>query len=146
MPDWVNQAYLEYSKRLSGECNLQLVEIPAAKRSKNNCAEKIMREEGVRILASVPNNTYILALDVKGKSWTTNALAKKMGQWMQMGKDISLLIGGPDGLSEACATTADEHWSLSTLTFPHPLVRVILAEQLYRAYSILKNHPYHRAG
>ncbi len=146
MPGWVNQAYEEYAKRLSGECNLMLTEIPAGKRTKNGPAEKIVQDEGSRLLSSLPKQAHIIALDVKGKSWSTETLARNMGRWMQHGKDVSLLVGGPEGLSNDCLKFADQHWSLSPLTFPHPLVRVILAEQLYRAYSLLKNHPYHRAG
>lgn len=146
MPDWVSAGYEEYAKRLNGECQLCLNELPAAKRSKNSAVEKIIEDESQRLLASVPRQNHIVALDNQGKSWSTENLAKQMSQWMQSGKDVSLLVGGPDGLSRVCLQRADQVWSLSPLTFPHPLVRVILAEQLYRAYSVLKNHPYHRAG
>jgi len=146
MPSWVEQGYQEYAKRMLGDCQLILDEIPAGKRSKNASTAKIVEEEGVRLLKSLPKQSHIVTLDVKGWPWSTEQLAKNMGQWMQDGKDISLLVGGPEGLSKDCQNAAHQSWSLSALTFPHPLVRVILAEQLYRAYSILKNHPYHRAG
>jgi len=88
----------------------------------------------------------VIALDVLGKSWSTEQLSGQLDQWLASGQDIVLLVGGPEGLSKACLQRADQKWSLSALTFPHPLVRVILAEQLFRAWSILSNHPYHRGG
>lgn len=146
MPGWVGQGYEEYAKRLTGECSLLLREIQPSKRSRNTSPDRIVEEEGTRLIESLPKTVHVVALDVLGKPWTTEQLADSMKNWMQFGKDVSLLVGGPDGLSSECLQRADQKWSLSPLTFPHPLVRVIVAEQLYRAYSIIKNHPYHRAG
>ncbi len=146
MPAWVSLGYNEYAKRLSGECSLVLKEVSAGKHSKNASTQQIIDAQGVRLISSLPHRAHVVALDVNGTHWSTEQLAKIMSIWMHQGKDISLLIGGPEGLSENCLQRADQRWSLSALTFPHPLVRIILAEQLYRAYSIIKNHPYHRAG
>ena len=145
MPAWVEQGYQEYAQRMPAEVELVLREISPGKRGKNADISRIMQEEGQRIQMAIPKNNHIVALDVKGKAWSTEQLAQRLGQWMQSGQDVALLVGGPDGLSQACRDQADEYWSLSPLTFPHPLVRVILAEQLYRAWSVLRNHPYHRA-
>jgi 23S rRNA (pseudouridine1915-N3)-methyltransferase len=146
MPDWIEQGYEEYARRLKGECTLSLKEIPPGKRGKSVSVSRTIEEEGQRLLGSIPKGAHVVALDVLGKAWSTEQLASSMTRWMQQGQTISLLVGGPEGLSEACVQRADQRWSLSALTFPHPLVRVIVAEQLYRAYSINKNHPYHRAG
>ncbi len=145
MPAWVEQGYQEYAQRLPAEAQLLLREISPGKRGKNADISRIMQEEGQRIQSAISKNNHIVALDVKGKAWSTEQLAARLGQWMLSGQDVALLVGGPDGLSQACLDQADEYWSLSPLTFPHPLVRVILAEQLYRAWSVLRNHPYHRA-
>jgi 23S rRNA (pseudouridine1915-N3)-methyltransferase len=97
------------------------------------------------MLKAIPKGCRIVALDVGGKAWSTEQLSDQLGQWMGAGPDIALLVGGPEGLAEACLQQADGRWSLSPLTLPHPLVRVVVAEQLYRAWSLLRNHPYHRA-
>lgn len=97
------------------------------------------------MLAAIPADCYVVALDVKGKSWSTEVLASRLQDWMASGRELSLLVGGPDGLSPACLARADQLWSLSSLTFPHALVRVIIAEQFYRAWTITTGHPYHRA-
>ena len=145
MPSWVEQGYREYAQRMPSEARLELKEIAPGKRGKNADIKRIVQDEGQRLQQSIPKNSRIVVLDVKGKSWSTEQLAERLGDWMQSGQDVSLLVGGPEGLSSECMTLADERWSLSALTFPHPLVRVILAEQLYRAWSVLRNHPYHRA-
>ncbi|MDH5766317.1 MAG: 23S rRNA (pseudouridine(1915)-N(3))-methyltransferase RlmH [Gammaproteobacteria bacterium] len=145
MPSWVEQGYLEYAQRLPSEAKLELKEIAPGKRGKNADLKRIIQEEGQRIIANIPKNSYKVVLDVKGKPWSTEQLAEQLGQWMQSGQDICLMVGGPEGLSDECRMLGQEYWSLSSLTFPHPLVRVIVAEQLYRAWAILKNHPYHRA-
>lgn len=145
MPDWVEQGYLEYAKRLPRECELVLKEIAAGIRGKNSDVARIVRDEGERMLRVLPPNSHIVALDVGGKAWSTEELAAALKRWMECGQHVSLLVGGPDGLSDDAKAQARENWSLSTLTFPHPLVRVILAEQIYRAWSILQHHPYHRA-
>ena len=145
MPAWVEQGYQEYAQRMPAEAQLVLREISPGKRGKNADISRIRQDEGLRIQAAIPKNNHVVALDIKAKAWSTEQLAQRLGQWMQSGQDVALLVGGADGLSQQCLDQADEYWSLSPLTFPHPLVRVILAEQLYRAWSVLRNHPYHRA-
>lgn len=146
MPDWVTQGYNEYAHRLPAKCSLHLKEIPAEKRSKNSNIKAVMQKEADKLTAAIPNNCRVVALDVKGQAWSTEKLATRLQNWMMGGQDIALLVGGPDGLTDELLALAQEKWSLSKLTFPHPLVRVILAEQLYRAFTITENHPYHRAG
>ena len=145
MPDWVVKGYLEYAKRLPSDCPLQLHEIPAQKRAKGADLKRIADQEGQRMLDAVPKGAWVIALDEQGVSWATSKLAGQLSAWQQQGRDIALLVGGPEGLSSMCRKRADQIWSLSGLTLPHPLVRVIVAEQLYRAWSINNNHPYHRA-
>jgi len=144
MPSWVQQGYEEYAKRLPRECELLLKEIAPGKRGKNNDIARIVKDEGERMLAAIPNSAHIVALDIPGKPWTTPDLAKAMERWFAGGQPIALLIGGPDGLAESAKQRTQEFWSLSNLTFPHPLVRIIVAEQLYRAWSLINHHPYHR--
>lgn len=144
MPDWVTKGYIEYAKRLNGDCRLKLVEIAPGKRGKNADLARIKKTEGDKLLAAIPKGCLVVVLEVKGKPWSTETLSKQLDNWLHSGQDVALLIGGPEGLSDACVARADVKWSLSPLTLPHPLVRVLLSEQLYRAYSILKNHPYHR--
>ncbi|HEY3487726.1 MAG TPA: 23S rRNA (pseudouridine(1915)-N(3))-methyltransferase RlmH [Gammaproteobacteria bacterium] len=144
MPAWVNEAYQEYAKRLPDECRLQLIEIPALKRFKADNPQQILQQEGKKILEKIPSRARRVALDEHGRALDTRMLAQRLQAWMQGGTDIALLVGGPEGLSTECKEAADETWSLSALTLPHPLVRVIVAEALYRAWSVLKNHPYHR--
>jgi len=145
MPGWVEQGYREYAQRLPAETRLELKEIAPGKRGKNADIARIVQDEGQRMQAAIPKNSRIVSLDVGGSCWSTEQLAQRLDDWMQSGQDVSLLVGGPEGLSDDCRSLAQESWSLSPLTFPHPLVRVILAEQLYRAWSVLRNHPYHRA-
>ena len=145
MPAWVTDGYQEYAKRMPRECSLQLHEIIPAKRGKSGSPSQWMREEGERILAAIPDNHHVVALDVQGKSWDTEALAEQLKSWMADGRDVSLIVGGPDGITDECLKRANQRWSLSALTLPHPLVRIVLAEQLYRAWTVLQNHPYHRA-
>jgi 23S rRNA (pseudouridine1915-N3)-methyltransferase len=145
MPDWVNTAYHEYASRMPPECRLELREITAGKRGKTVDTGRILKQECNGLLNAVPSDHRLIALDVKGRAWSTEELSVQMDRWMQDGRDVSLMIGGPEGLDAECRKRAEQHWSLSPLTFPHPMVRVIVAEQLYRAWSILRNHPYHRA-
>ncbi|MBK1674380.1 23S rRNA (pseudouridine(1915)-N(3))-methyltransferase RlmH [Ectothiorhodospira shaposhnikovii] len=145
MPGWVTEAYREYAGRLPAECSLELREIPSPRRGRNAPVERLREEEGERLLAAVPRDCWVVALDEKGRGLDTAGLSRQLDQWMQSGRDVALLVGGADGLSDACRARADFKWSLSPLTFPHPLVRVILAEQIYRGWSLLRNHPYHRA-
>ena len=145
MPSWVKTGYDEYAKRLPRECELVLKEIPLAQRGKNCDITRLISEEGERMRAAIPAQAQVVALEVTGKSWSTPELASAMKRWLENGRPVALLVGGPDGLDASVKAKASEYWSLSALTFPHPLVRIILAEQLYRAWSILNNHPYHRA-
>ena len=143
-PDWVTAGFAEYQKRMPRECELTLNEVSVAKRKSNTSVAQLKEMEGAQMLDRIKPRSHVVALDVKGKGWSTEQLADKLKRWMSEAPSVSLLVGGPDGLSEGCMARADESWSLSALTFPHFLVRVILAEQLYRAVSIINNHPYHR--
>jgi len=145
MPRWVTEGYEEYSKRMPRECQLVLKEIEVAKRGKAAGPQQFMQDEAKRLAAAIPKGALVVALDVRGKAWSTEALADKLGEWMQSGQDVALLVGGPDGIDPSCMQLASERWSLSPLTLPHPLVRVLLAEQLYRAWTLTQGHPYHRA-
>jgi 23S rRNA (pseudouridine1915-N3)-methyltransferase len=145
MPDWVEAGWCDYARRLPPQCALRLVEIEPGHRGKGASIEAARREEGERLLAAIPKGAQVVALDVTGTTWSTEQLAAELGRWLAEGRDLALLVGGPDGLADACLARAERRWSLSPLTFPHALVRVILAEQLYRAWSLLKGHPYHRA-
>ncbi|MES9899381.1 MAG: 23S rRNA (pseudouridine(1915)-N(3))-methyltransferase RlmH [Sedimenticola sp.] len=145
MPRWVQEGYQEYAKRMPQECSLQLVEIAPGHRGKSADVARTVRDEGERMLKAIPRNCRVVALDVKGKAWSTEQLSSQLGGWMGEGQDLALLVGGPEGLAAECLQRADNRWSLSPLTMPHPLVRVVVAEQLYRAWSLLRNHPYHRA-
>ena len=144
MPAWVKSGYEEYAKRLPKECELLLKEITPGQRGKNCDLARIIKEEGERVTAAIPANAYIVALELTGKSMSTPELAFSLSRWQELGKVIVLLVGGPDGLADSVKSKSVELWSLSRLTFPHPLVRIIVAEQLYRAWSLLHNHPYHR--
>lgn len=144
MPAWVEQAYDEYAKRMPPENKLKLIEISAAKRNKNSDITRLTQLEGDKMLEQIPKGAKVIALDVLGVSCSTQELATELKSWHACGQDIALLVGGPDGLSNECLKRAQQKLSLSKLTLPHPLVRVVLAEQLYRASSILKGHPYHK--
>jgi 23S rRNA (pseudouridine1915-N3)-methyltransferase len=144
MPEWVEAAYTEYARRLPHECRLTLHAIPAGKRGKGADLARLTRDEGARQLAAVPTGSRVVALDRNGRELDTRALAGRIEKQLGAGNDLALLVGGPEGLAPECLAAAHEHWSLSKLTLAHPVVRVVLAEQLYRAWSILKNLPYHR--
>ena len=155
MPAWVVDNCADYFRRMPSELSVVLIEVAAEKRSKNQSVEAIRRRETQRLLQAVPVANTIVALDERGQSVSTDGLAKKLDHWQMDGRDVSFLIGGPDGLDFSVAalekpnSTKTRHWpdwrwSLSNLTFTHPMVRVILAEQLYRAWSISVGHPYHR--
>lgn len=145
MPAWVGQGVAEYGKRLPRELQLLWREIPLAKRGRDGAALSVCAAEGEQILKAIPPGERVIALDVLGKRISTEQLAQQLAAWQMSGDNYSILIGGPDGLSPACLARADLCWSLSDLTLPHPLVRIVLAEQLYRAWTITVNHPYHRA-
>ena len=144
MPAWVSQGVEEYGKRMPRELRVEWKELPLAARGKGSNARQLKEKEGEQILRTIPAGDRVIALDVRGKSLATEALAKQLADWQMSGDNYSLLIGGPDGLSQACLDRAEGRWSLSELTLPHPLVRILLAEQLYRAWTITVNHPYHR--
>ncbi len=143
-PAWVENAVNEYSKRLSGDTSVNLIDVPPGDRTKQSDLDKVKKQEADTILKAIPKNSYTIALDEKGKSKTTHNIADKLDEWTVMNQPVCFIIGGPDGLDAAIKSTANETWSLSDLTLPHAMVRVILVEQLYRAFCILKGHPYHR--
>lgn len=136
MPTWVNEAYQEYQKRLLPEIHLQLKEIAVQRSTELECQHMIN---------AIKPGSYTIALDSRGKQFTSEQCAEQLNHWKHLAKPINILIGGPEGYTLETLAKADATWSLSALTFPHPIVRIILAEQLYRAQSILKGHPYHRA-
>jgi len=148
MPSWVNEGIQDYVKRFNREFSVAFVEIPlgerSAKKGKSQDKAKAITKEGQLMLAAIQPREYVIALDVKGAAWSTEQLSQQMGRWQMEGNNIALLVGGPDGLAPECLAKAQQHWSLSALTLPHPLVRVLLVEQLYRSWTILKNHPYHK--
>ena len=145
MPHWVQEGYTEYARRMPPHLGLELQELPLAPRGKSGSAESYREGEADRILAALSPGDYLIALDVRGKTHSTEQVARRLANWEMQGiKRAVFLIGGPDGLSGRCLQRADETWSLSNLTLPHPLVRVVLAEQLYRACMINAGHPYHR--
>lgn len=144
MPAWVEAGFNEYAKRFSGDCQLQLQELAMSKRHKNMQPEQHKEKEAQTILAAIKKDDYVVVLDVLGKAISTEDLAQTMQQWQMLGQAIVIIIGGPDGLDGSVLQRADRKISLSKLTLPHPLVRVLLVEQLYRAWSINKGHPYHR--
>ncbi len=144
MPAWVVEGFRHYAGRLCQDCQLTLREVAAAKRGKTSNAALWCEEEGRRLLAAVPHNAHVVSLDARGRQWSTPELALVLQRWLASGRPVALLVGGPDGLSAGCSRRAAETWSLSNLTFPHPLVRLLIAEQIYRAWSLLHHHPYHR--
>jgi 23S rRNA (pseudouridine1915-N3)-methyltransferase len=144
MPAWVEAGYQEYAKRMPRECRLVLHEIPAGRRAKGADLRRLTEQEGKRQLAVVPAGARVVVLDRNGKHLDTETLAEKLKQRLASGDNLALLIGGPEGLAPECLKQADESWALSQLTLAHPVVRVVLAEQLYRAWSIISHLPYHR--
>lgn len=144
-PDWVAAGYADYVKRLSHWLPLELVEVAPGLRGKGRDPQRAMADEGQRVLAAVPKGGWIVALDGRGRAWSSEQLAERLAHWRQQGRDLAFLIGGPEGHAPEVLAAADERWSLGPLTLPHMLVRLVLAEQLYRAASLLANHPYHRA-
>lgn len=148
MPEWISAGFEEYARRMPRDARLVLTEIKPEGRSSGamgaHAVERMLQAEHKRILAALPAGCYKVVLDERGKSFSTRQLADNIARWREAGRDIAFIIGGADGTSEALKREADMLWSLSPLTLPHALVRVVLAEQLYRAVSILGNHPYHR--
>jgi 23S rRNA (pseudouridine1915-N3)-methyltransferase len=144
MPAWIAQGWAEYAKRLPPEIKLELVELKPEERTPGKTVEKAKALEGERVLAAVPDGATLLALDERGRAVTTQGLAVMLAGWMRDGTNPAFAIGGADGHAEAVRDKAAKLISLSALTLPHGLVRVLLAEQLYRAHTILARHPYHR--
>ena len=142
MPAWVRQASSDYTKRMPRRWQFEWREFAQAQ---GDSSEVNMSKEADIILAAIPEKAHVIALDNRGHSWTTEQVSEQLERWQALGKSLVFLIGGADGLHERCRDRANQQWSLSPLVFPHPLVRVVLAEQLYRAQSLLDNHPYHRA-
>lgn len=144
MPQWVLDGYREYEKRLPKTALPKLVELPLAFRGKNKGLQEAKEDECERILTALKRPGRFIALDVQGRAITTEALSGKMADWQMMGDAVNIVIGGPDGFTDTLLKQTDERWSLSGMTLPHPLVRIVLIEQLYRAWTILQNHPYHK--
>lgn len=144
MPGWVDEAVREYSKRLSESASLNLIEIPLLRRGKSTDLSRILEKEMQTMRAAIPHGARLIALDIQGDSFTSEALALKIKKLQHISSHLCFLIGGPEGLSPELLALCDERWSLSQLTLPHPLARIILLETLYRAYSIINNHPYHK--
>ncbi|MGH1485138.1 MAG: 23S rRNA (pseudouridine(1915)-N(3))-methyltransferase RlmH [Cellvibrionaceae bacterium] len=149
MPDWVNTGVKEYQKRLPREWRFEWLELPLGPRGRSQGGKsqdnsKAILAEGKSMLAAIDKNDKVIALEVKGKNWSTEQVSKELSSWQMSGQDIVILIGGPDGLAQSCIDRASQYWSLSALTLPHPLVRIILTEQLYRGWTLLNNHPYHK--
>lgn len=144
MPSWVADGFAEYRKRLSRDLPLELVEIRPGARGKGRDDHRATLDEGVATLAAIPRDTQVVALDGRGKAWSSEQLAAQLEVWRMAGRDLAFLIGGPDGHAPDVLSRADQRWSLGPLTLPHMLVRLVLAEQLYRAASIVAGHPYHR--
>ena len=145
MPSWVDEGVAEYAKRLPPEFALTVTDVPLGKRGKGLDVEQAIRKEAEALMAKVRPQDHVIALEVEGLRLSTEALAKRLDAIRMEGRNIVMLVGGPDGLGQACLQRADEKWSLSALTLPHPLVRIVVAEQIYRAWTVLNAHPYHRA-
>lgn len=144
MPEFVNMGFKEYSKRFPKDVSLELIEIPAGKRGKNADIERITNHEGELMIQAIPKGAMVITMDIPGKMYNTQELASELANWKMSGRDVALLVGGPEGLADSCKNLAEKSWSLSPLTMPHPIVRIVIAESLYRAWSIKENHPYHR--
>ncbi|HBT33726.1 MAG TPA: 23S rRNA (pseudouridine(1915)-N(3))-methyltransferase RlmH [Pusillimonas sp.] len=145
MPQWVSDAWHDYAKRLPPDCSLELKEIKPEPRTSGKSPAQLMQAEASRITTALPTNALYIALDETGRDFTTARLAVELEKWRGSGRDVVFLIGGPDGLDPSLKQRCDSLMRLSSLTLPHPMVRVVLAEQLYRAWAINTNHPYHRA-
>jgi 23S rRNA (pseudouridine1915-N3)-methyltransferase len=145
MPAWVQEAWKEYARRFPRGLSLHIREIALARRGNNADVAALQKAEAESLLAAVPKGHLVVALDERGKQWSTEELAAQLENWMRDEHGVCFLVGGPDGLHAAVRHRARSVWSLGRLTLPHPLVRVLLAEQLYRAWTITQNHPYHRS-
>jgi 23S rRNA (pseudouridine1915-N3)-methyltransferase len=145
LPEWVNSGFLEYQKRLRTPLVLELHEISVATRRAGENPQRAIAREGADMMAVIAKDDYVVALEVAGKVMSTEQVSAWLAERLRDGRALALLIGGPDGLAPACRERADQTWSLSALTLPHALVRVVVAEQIYRAMSLMAGHPYHRA-
>lgn len=143
-PAWIKSGYEEYASRLRAYCRFELVEIPLPSRTKSLSPQQARKIEGERMLAALGERDQLITLAIEGEAWSTERLSARLGEWERVGENLALAIGGPDGLDAALLARAQQHWSLSALTLPHLLVRVVVAEQIYRAYTLRDNHPYHR--
>ena len=144
MPQWVEQGYSEYAKRMPPDLPVELVEIPLTTRGKNADVARLMRREGEQMLAATQPGERIVTLEVNGRNWSTETLAEQLENWRLDARTVNLMVGGPEGLAPEVLARSDQRWSLSALTLPHPLVRILLGEQLYRAWTLLSGHPYHK--
>ena len=144
-PSWVAQGFADYRQRLSHWLPFELVEIEPGLRGKGRDAARATADEGARVVAALPKNALVVVLDGRGREWSSEQLSQRLEHWRGQGRDLAFLIGGPEGHAPDVLQRADESWSLGPLTLPHMLVRLLVAEQLYRAASMLANHPYHRA-
>jgi 23S rRNA (pseudouridine1915-N3)-methyltransferase len=144
-PSWVAEGFAEYQKRLSHWLPLELIEVMPGLRGKGRDPVRATADEGARVLQALPKHAHVVALDGRGKPYSSEQLAQRLEHWRQQGQDLAFLIGGPEGHAPEALAAAGESWSLGPLTLPHMLVRLVVAEQLYRAASLLANHPYHRA-
>lgn len=144
MPRWVTESVQDYVKRMPKDCSIQFIEIPPGHRGKGSSVAMAMSKESESIRKYLKDDDYLITLEVLGKAWSTPELATQLEYWRGLGSDVTFVIGGPDGLDSSISQRAKQRWSLSNLTLPHPMVRIIIAEQLYRAWTILQGHPYHK--
>ncbi len=144
MPPWVEEAITEFSKRIKKYAQLKLIEIPLIKRGKSNDLTRILEKESNLVLSAIPGGSYVIALAINGTTFSSEKLTIRLQQLQQITSHLCFLIGGPEGLTQQVMASSHERWSLSNLTLPHPLARILLLETLYRSYTILHNHPYHK--
>lgn len=144
MPNWVNEPVAEFSKRLKEFAQVTIIEIPLIKRGKNNDLPRIIEKESILMNEAIPSNAHLVALAIDGKTFSSDELAQKLLAIQHVSNHICFIIGGPEGLNEAVLNRCQESWSLSKLTLPHPLARIVLIEAIYRAFTMTTNHPYHK--
>lgn len=146
LPRWVDDGFAEYARRMPTQPGMELRAIAPAYRGKGSTTARALADEWTRVRRALPGNARRIALAIDGQPWSTEELARRLERWMAEGRDVALLIGGPEGLASEALTTAEHRWSLGPLTLPHGLTRIVVAEQLYRAWSVITGHPYHRGG
>ncbi|WP_341305372.1 23S rRNA (pseudouridine(1915)-N(3))-methyltransferase RlmH [Pseudomonas sp. TMP25] len=144
MPRWVEEGWQEYAKRMPSELSLELVEIALTTRGKNADVTRMIRQEGEAMLSKVAPGERIVTLEVEGRPWSTEQLAVELDKWRLDARTVNLMVGGPEGLAPEVQARSEQRWSLSSLTLPHPLVRILIGEQMYRAWTVLSGHPYHK--